>query len=85
MAQCHEWLNKHLPHAERQAVVSNAEATRLASVEQGVASIASLRAAELFEMAALANNIEDDPKKYHAFFWCWQTMMWHRRAKIKPL
>lgn len=67
LAQCHEWLNKYLPHAERQAVVSNAEATRLASVEQGVASIASLRAAELFEMSALANNIEDDPKNTTRF------------------
>lgn len=67
LAQCHEWLNKYLPHAERQAVVSNAEATRLASVEKGVAAIASLRAAELFEMSALANNIEDDPKNTTRF------------------
>ena len=67
LAQCHEWLNSHLPNAERQAVVSNAEAARLASTEKGAAAIASLRAAELFELSSLANNIEDDPRNTTRF------------------
>lgn len=67
LAQCHEWLNTHLPNAERQAVVSNAEAARLASAESGAASIASLRAAEIFNIGVLASNIEDDPKNTTRF------------------
>ena len=67
LAQCHEWLNSYLPNAERQAVVSNAEAARLASTEKGAAAIASLRAAELFELSSLANNIEDDPRNTTRF------------------
>ena len=67
LAQCHEWLNSHLPNAERQAVVSNAEAARLASTENGAAAIASLRAAEIFELSSLANSIEDDPRNTTRF------------------
>jgi chorismate mutase/prephenate dehydratase len=67
LAQCHEWLNRYLPHAERQAVASNAEAARLAASEPGAAAIASLRAAELFSLQDLANNIEDDPKNTTRF------------------
>lgn len=67
LAQCHEWLNTHLPNAERQAVVSNAEAARLASTQAGAAAIASLRAAEIFNVGVLASNIEDDPKNTTRF------------------
>jgi chorismate mutase/prephenate dehydratase len=67
LAQCHEWLNRYLPNAERQAVASNAEAARLAASETGAAAIASLRAAELFSLQDLANNIEDDPKNTTRF------------------
>lgn len=67
LAQCHEWLNKNLPGIECQAVASNAEAARLASVEEGAAAIASLRASELFALNALATNIEDDPKNTTRF------------------
>jgi chorismate mutase / prephenate dehydratase len=67
LAQCHEWLNRYLPNAERQAVASNAEAARLAAAENAAAAIASLRAAELFNLQDLANNIEDDPKNTTRF------------------
>lgn len=67
LAQCHEWLSTHLPNAERQAVVSNAEAARLASLEPNAAAIASARAAELFSLQILAENIEDDPKNTTRF------------------
>ncbi len=67
LAQCHEWLNKNLAGVECQAVASNAEAARLASVEEGAAAIASLRASELFGLNALATNIEDDPKNTTRF------------------
>ena len=41
LAQCHMWLNDHLPHAERRPVASNAEGARLASLDPTLAAIAS--------------------------------------------
>lgn len=67
LAQCHEWLNRNLPGAERQAVASNAEAARLAGMEEGAAAIASRRAGELFGLSLLTENIEDDPRNTTRF------------------
>lgn len=67
LAQCHEWLNQHLPNAERIAVASNSEAARMASAEAGTAAIASRRAAELFSLNLLAESIEDDPRNTTRF------------------
>ncbi|MES2181738.1 MAG: prephenate dehydratase [Pseudomonadota bacterium] len=67
LAQCHEWLNKSLQNTERQSVVSNAEAAKLAAMVDGSAAIASRRAAELFGLNILAENIEDDPKNTTRF------------------
>lgn len=66
-AQCHEWLNLHLPGVARQAVASNAEAARLAAQDPRAAAIAGRRAAELFGLYALAENIEDDPRNTTRF------------------
>lgn len=59
LAQCNSWLSRHLPAAERIPCSSNAEAARRASQESGAAAIASRAAAQLYEMAVLAANIED--------------------------
>jgi chorismate mutase/prephenate dehydratase len=69
LAQCQQWLNAKLPHADRQAVVSNAEAANIAKNNSisSVAAIASTRAAELFGLNNLASNIEDDPKNTTRF------------------
>lgn len=67
LAQCHDWLQRHLPQIECQAVVSNAEAARLASVEPDAAAIAGRRAGELFGLDMLAENIEDDPRNTTRF------------------
>lgn len=67
LAQCHGWLNRHLPGVERRAVASNAEAARLAGQEIGAAAIASRRAGELFDLQVLAESIEDDPKNTTRF------------------
>lgn len=69
LAQCHEWLNKNLPAAERVPVASNAEAARLAAStgDNSAAAIASRRAAELFGLNLLAESIEDDPKNTTRF------------------
>ncbi len=60
-AQCHEWLNRNLPDAARVPVASNAEAARLASGDGESCAIAGEVAAELYGLAILARNIEDDP------------------------
>ena len=72
LAQCHEWLSKHLPKAEREAVTSNARAAQmihdLVSTDGTfAAAIASKRAADLFGLNVLAENIEDDAKNTTRF------------------
>jgi chorismate mutase/prephenate dehydratase len=72
LSQCHEWLNKMLPKAEREPVTSNARAAQMihdliAADGTFAAAIASKRAAELFNLNILAENIEDDPKNTTRF------------------
>lgn len=61
LGQCRLWLDQHFPNVERIAVSSNAEAARRASVEPNTAAIAGEVAAELYELAVHAANIEDRP------------------------
>ena len=67
LAQCHEWLNANLPHAERIAVASNAEAARKASLEPLSAAVAGETAAEHYGLTLLASNIEDEPNNTTRF------------------
>lgn len=69
LAQCREWLDRHLPKAERVALSSNAEAARRAAGEPqgGVAAIAGDAAAEIYGLSFLARNIEDDPENTTRF------------------
>jgi len=72
LAQCHEWINRTLPVAQREAVTSNAIAAQkihelVATDGTFAAAIASKRAAELFGLNILAENIEDDPKNTTRF------------------
>ncbi len=60
LAQCQHWLARNLPGAERIAVVSNAEAARLASRDAKAGAIASKTAAELYQLNLLARNIQDE-------------------------
>ena len=61
LAQCHGWLNKHLPGVERRPVSSNAEGARLASVDASLAAIAGDRAGSEYGLHTLAPAIQDDP------------------------
>jgi chorismate mutase/prephenate dehydratase len=60
LAQCQQWLNTHLPHAERRAVSSNAEGARLAAGNPAWAAIASERAGSSFGLHVAAHAIQDD-------------------------
>ncbi len=60
LAQCQNWLNTHLPHAERHAAASNAEGARLASTNPAWAGIASERAGSEFGLHTVAHAIQDD-------------------------
>ena len=60
LAQCQGWLTKHLPHAERRAVASNAEGARLAATNPAWAGIAGDRAASEFGLHRAAQAIQDD-------------------------
>jgi chorismate mutase/prephenate dehydratase len=60
LGQCQEWLNKHLPHAERRAVSSNAEGARLAATNPAWAGLASERAAAEFGLHVAAHAIQDE-------------------------
>lgn len=60
-AQCREWLDAHLPHAERITVSSNAEAARRARDEGACLAIAGATAAERYGLKILYSNIEDEP------------------------
>lgn len=67
LAQCHEWLNRLLPHAQRISVGSNAQAAQLADGEAGAAAIAGEAAAERYGLPQLAGNIEDEPNNTTRF------------------
>ena len=61
LAQCRQWLNKHVHDIELIDVSSNAEAARRASQEPGAAAIAGETAAEIYGLNLIEKNIEDNP------------------------
>ncbi|NOY16887.1 MAG: prephenate dehydratase [Gammaproteobacteria bacterium] len=67
LAQCRRWLAANLPHVEQINVSSNAEAARRAAEDSKAAAIAGEQAGELYELASLVSNIEDDPNNTTRF------------------
>jgi chorismate mutase/prephenate dehydratase len=67
LGQCHEWLNANLPHAERVAVASNAEAARRAAEEEHSAAVAGEMAAAHYGLTIMHANIEDEPNNTTRF------------------
>jgi len=67
LGQCLEWLNAHLPKAERIPVSSNAEAAAMAALQPMTAAIAGRMAAEHYSVPVRAENIEDDPRNTTRF------------------
>lgn len=67
LAQCRQWLDRYLPHAERQPAISNAEAARLSAQNPSLAAIAGTAAASVYDLPILAINIEDEPNNTTRF------------------
>lgn len=59
LAQCRRWLESRLPKAERVESPSTADAASQASLDAGVAAIASSLAAKLYHLKVAAANIQD--------------------------
>jgi chorismate mutase/prephenate dehydratase len=60
LAQCQQWLSRHLPDAERVSVVSNSEGARRAALESDAATLGSETAAGLYGLAVVESRIEDE-------------------------
>lgn len=61
LAQCQVWLNQNYPGIERQAVVSNSEAARIAAEDPTCAAIAGEIAGETYKLQVVKGHIQDDP------------------------
>lgn len=59
-AQCRQWLNNHLSHAEKIEVSSTAKAAEMAAQDKESAAIATWLAAERNEVPILCDHIEDN-------------------------
>jgi chorismate mutase/prephenate dehydratase len=60
LAQCQQWLSRHLPDAERISVISNSEGARRAAGEPAAATLGSEMAAELYGLTVIAAHVEDE-------------------------
>ncbi len=60
LAQCQQWLARHLPTAERISVVSNSEGARRAAAEPDAATLGSDAAAELYGLEVVEARVEDE-------------------------
>ncbi len=60
LAQCQNWLNQHYPDTERKALVSNAEAARIAGEDPTMAAIASEAAGHTYRLQVVQSHIQDD-------------------------
>ncbi len=59
LAQCRGWLQRNLRAIPTEEVVSTAQAARWAAVDPSVAAIASPLAGRMYNLQAVAENIED--------------------------
>jgi chorismate mutase / prephenate dehydratase len=59
LAQCREWLDRHLPHAQAVEVPSTALAAERAVEDPTVAAISSELAGEIYHLPVLRDRIED--------------------------
>lgn len=67
LAQCRNWLSRHLPNASIQAVSSNGLAAKMTKETPHSAAIAGQMAADLYELNTLFAGIEDEPNNTTRF------------------
>jgi chorismate mutase/prephenate dehydratase len=68
LAQCRNWLQRHLPHAQLVAATSTSRAVQLAKAEPGTAAIAGELAAQFHGVPVVASNIQDKADNTTRFF-----------------
>ena len=61
LAQCQNYLNQNFPQIQRQSVVSNGEAARMAAEDASVAAIAGETAGTRYGLQVVQAHIQDDP------------------------
>lgn len=59
LAQCRDWLHRHLPGVETVEMASTARAAQRAAAEEGTAALGSEVAAEAYDLHVLARGVED--------------------------
>jgi chorismate mutase/prephenate dehydratase len=68
LAQCRQWLRRHLPQAELIAAASTSHAVKIAKDEPGAAAIASELAAELNGVPVIERNLQGKGENMTRFF-----------------
>lgn len=67
LAQCRTWLKNNLPNTLVFDVSSTALAAQMASEDRGVAAIASVAAADIYDLRVIEKNIEDNANNFTRF------------------
>jgi chorismate mutase/prephenate dehydratase len=67
LAQCQEWLRRHLPLCDLVEVESTAAAARIVEKEEGSAAVGSRLAATTYALHILSEGIEDHPSNTTRF------------------
>lgn len=68
LAQCRNWLQRHLPHAQLIDASSTARAVEIAAAESGAAAIAGELAAQHFDVPVVVANVQDKSDNTTRFF-----------------
>jgi prephenate dehydratase len=68
LAQCQGWLENHLPQASLIPLASTTEALAMLATEPQHGAIASLRAADIYQVPILAQGIQDYPDNRTRFW-----------------
>ncbi len=67
LAQCRQWLERNLPHAQLIDVDSTAYGVQLAKKEKGAAAVAARLAGDRYGVAVLADKIQDHKNNVSRF------------------